>query len=62
MKDLNLSFHNLVLFLAIRIHQAVDVTEHMREIVQVKPKQTPNQNEDWPDVISPTAFALPVAD
>jgi len=34
----------------------------VREIVQINPKQTPNQNEDWPDVISPTAFASPVAD
>jgi len=52
----------LILLLLIRVRQLVDVTEHVREIVQIDPEQTPNQNEDWPDVISPTTFASPVAD
>jgi len=62
MKNLNRPFDNLILFLLIRAHQTVNVAEHVREIVQINPEQTPNQNEDWPDVISPTAFASPVAD
>ncbi len=62
MKNLNRSFDNLILLLLIRVHQSVDVAELMRKVVQINPKQTPNQNEDWPDVISPTAFASPVAD
>src|SRR5438046_205480 len=62
MKNLNRSFDNLILRFLIRLHQLIDVTEHVREIVQINPEQTPNQNEDWPYVISPTAFALPVAD
>src|SRR5260370_39981864 len=62
MKNLNRSFDNLILFLLIRVHQSIDVTEHVRKIVQINPEQTPNQNEDWPDVISPATFASPVAD
>src|SRR5438105_1275232 len=62
MKDLNLPFDDLIFFLLIRVHQSIDVTEHVRKIVQIDPEQTPNQNEDWSEVISPTAFALPVAD
>src|SRR5260370_41325036 len=61
-KNLNRSFDNLILFLLIRVHQSIDVTEHVRKIVQINPEQTPNQNEDWPDVISPATFASPVAD
>src|SRR5258707_14247312 len=62
MKNLNQPFDNLILFLLIRAHQTVNVAEHVWEIVQINPEQTPNQNEDWPDVISPTTFASPVAD
>ena len=62
MKHLNRSFDNLILLLPVGVHQSIDVTEHVRKIVQINPEQTPNQNEDLPDVISPTAFASPVAD
>src|SRR5438552_362152 len=62
MQHLNRSFDNLILLLLIRVHQSIDVTEHVGKIVQINPEQTPNQNEDWPDVISPSVFASPVAD
>ena len=62
MQHLNWSFDNLILLFLIRVHQSIDVTEHVRKIVQINPEQTPNQNEDWPDVISLAAFASPVAD
>src|SRR5437660_12612676 len=62
MQHLHRSFHDLIFFLLICIHEPVDVAELMRKVVQINPEQTPNQNEDWPDVISPSAFALSVAD
>src|SRR5947208_10710291 len=62
MQCLNRSLDDLILLLLIGVYQTVNVAEHVREIVQINPKQTPNQNEDWPDVISPTAFASPGAD
>src|SRR2546423_10536540 len=61
-KNFNRALDDLILLLLIGVYQAVDVAVDVREIVQINPEQTPNQNEDWPNVISPTAFALPVAD
>ena len=62
MEHLNWPFDNLILLLLIRAHQTVNVTKLMRKIVQIDPEQTPNQNEDWPDVIPSTAFASAIAD
>src|SRR2546421_10288528 len=62
MEHLNWPFDNLILLLLIRVHQSIDMTKLMRKIVQIDPKQTPNQNEDWPDVIPSTAFASAIAD
>src|SRR6266513_2984109 len=42
MENLNRPFDNLILFLSIRAHQTVNVAEHVREIVQINPEQTPN--------------------
>src|SRR5205814_6059848 len=62
MQHFNRSLDDLILLLLIGVYQTVDVAVDVREIVQINPKQTPNQNEDWSDIIFPTAFASPVAD
>ena len=60
MKHFNRSFDNLILLLLIGVHQFVDVTEHIGKKMHVEPDQTPKQNEDWPNVVSPAFFASPV--
>jgi len=62
MQHFNRSLYDLILLLLIGVHQLIDVAVDVREIVQANPPHTPNQNENRSDVISPTAFASPVAD
>jgi len=60
-KYANWTLNDLVSFIAIGIEQNGDMAEHVWKQVQVKPKQTPNQNEHRSNVIFDAAFASPIA-
>ena len=65
-KDVNRSFDNVILPVPIRSDQTINVSENMRKIVQVEPKQTPNDSEASSDqafraVVSPSLDQNPHA-
>jgi len=62
MKHLNRTFNDFVSLIAVGVEQAIDVAEHVGKKVQVKPEQTPNQNERRTDIIFRAVSASPVPD
>src|SRR5205809_2255861 len=59
MQHLDLSFDDLILSMPICSDQTINVSEHVRKIVQVEPKQTPSRDEHRAHPAF-HAFAFPV--